>query len=96
MVTSDKPDIRWACANYALGHEECLDLQGYCFMDGTTGRMIQKDIKKFDETVELRVSRGKLRDWLSIGIEIQWGKKLVSYREDEEGVMVIFDDGTRC
>lgn len=65
-------------------------------MDGTTGRMIQKDIKKFDETVELRVSRGKLRDWLSIGIEIQWGKKLVSYREDEEGVMVIFDDGTRC
>ncbi|KAJ7130632.1 hypothetical protein C8R44DRAFT_66835 [Mycena epipterygia] len=94
IITSDKPDLRSTCANYTLGHEECLALQSSCFVDGTTGRMVQKETQKFEDVQELRVSRGKLRDWLAVGVDIKWGKNMSAFAEDEEGVTVQFSDGT--
>lgn len=43
---------------------------------------------------EVRVNRKKLREWLLIGISVEWGKKLVKYEEETEGVTAYFEDGT--
>ncbi|KAJ7446762.1 hypothetical protein FB451DRAFT_1291428 [Mycena latifolia] len=94
IITSDKPDLRSTCANYVLGHDECLAFQSSCFVDGTTGRMVQRDAKKFEDVLELRASRGRLRDWLAVGVDIKWGKNVSTFTEDEEGVTVEFSDGT--
>ncbi|CAG8713763.1 17454_t:CDS:2, partial [Gigaspora rosea] len=40
--------------------------------------------------------RNRLRDVLLEGVDIQWGKKCVGYEEsDDDGVWVLFEDGTR-
>ncbi|CAG8665361.1 25200_t:CDS:2 [Cetraspora pellucida] len=39
--------------------------------------------------------RNRLRDILLEGVDIQWGKKCVGYEESDDGVWVLFDDGTR-
>ncbi|KAJ7917498.1 hypothetical protein B0H13DRAFT_2441878 [Mycena leptocephala] len=94
VITSNKPDLRSTCANYALGHEECLSRQTSCLLDGTTGRMVKKNVTKFEDVLEYRVSRGKLREWLAIGVDIKWGKTVSAFTEDEEGVAVECSDGT--
>ncbi|CAG8795263.1 4516_t:CDS:2, partial [Dentiscutata erythropus] len=39
--------------------------------------------------------RNILRDVLLEGVDIQWGKKCVSYEESDGGIWVLFEDGTR-
>ncbi|CAG8598964.1 18812_t:CDS:2 [Racocetra fulgida] len=39
--------------------------------------------------------RNILRDVLSEGVDIQWGKKCVGYEESDDGVWALFEDGTR-
>ncbi|CAG8805436.1 8737_t:CDS:2, partial [Cetraspora pellucida] len=39
--------------------------------------------------------RNRLRDVLLGGVDIQWGKKCVGYEENDNGVWVLFEDGTR-
>ncbi|CAG8779128.1 18462_t:CDS:2, partial [Gigaspora rosea] len=39
--------------------------------------------------------RNRLRDVLLEGVDIQWGKKCIGYEESEDGVWVLFEDGTR-
>ncbi|KAF0531106.1 FAD/NADP-binding domain-containing protein [Gigaspora margarita] len=39
--------------------------------------------------------RNKLRDVLLEGVDIQWGKKCVGYEECDNGVWILFEDGTR-
>ncbi|CAG8810847.1 26732_t:CDS:2, partial [Racocetra persica] len=39
--------------------------------------------------------RNRLRDILLEGVDIQWGKKCVGYEESDDGVWVLFEDGTR-
>ncbi|CAG8725450.1 4165_t:CDS:2 [Cetraspora pellucida] len=39
--------------------------------------------------------RNILRDVLLEGVDIQWGKKCVGYEESDDGVWVLFEDGTR-
>ncbi|RIB01775.1 hypothetical protein C2G38_2126805 [Gigaspora rosea] len=39
--------------------------------------------------------RNVLRDVLSEGVDIQWGKKCVGYEESDDGVWALFADGTR-
>ncbi|KAF0432013.1 FAD/NADP-binding domain-containing protein [Gigaspora margarita] len=39
--------------------------------------------------------RNRLRDVLLEDVDIQWGKKCVGYEESDDGVWVLFEDGTR-
>ncbi|CAG8618155.1 5191_t:CDS:2, partial [Dentiscutata heterogama] len=39
--------------------------------------------------------RNRLRDVLLEGVDIQWGKKCIGYEESEDGVWVLFEDGTK-
>jgi 2-polyprenyl-6-methoxyphenol hydroxylase-like FAD-dependent oxidoreductase len=56
--------------------------------------MVKKNVTKFEDVLEYRVSRGKLREWLAIGVDIKWGKIVSAFTEDEEGVAVECSDGT--
>jgi len=47
-------------------------------MDGYTGEIVIKDAKKLESVKKLRINRHLLRDWLALGIEIQF----VCYEED--------------
>ena len=42
----------------------------------------------------MRAERHRLRDWLSTGIPIRWGKQVVAIDHDDAGVQVTFEDST--
>lgn len=42
----------------------------------------------------IHINRGRFRNWLLQGIDIQWNKELDVIEEREDGVTVIFKDGT--
>ncbi|KAJ6619890.1 hypothetical protein B0H10DRAFT_1127877 [Mycena sp. CBHHK59/15] len=67
------------CADYVLGHEECLALQSLCFVDGTTGSMMQKDAKKFENVLEFRASEGLA----CYRRRYKWGKSMTAFTEEE-------------
>lgn len=94
IPTEDKPPIRWCAANASLGLEDSHISEGTCFMDGYTGEVIQKGLRKFEGVKEVRVNRKKLREWLLIGVSVEWGKRFVRYEEDADGVTAYFEDGT--
>jgi flavin-dependent dehydrogenase len=102
IITSDKPDLKSACADYALGldkdgkgESESEGGESAVLLDGYTGEVALGGIKKFDDVQEYRVNRHRLRDWLSIGVEVNWGKRLVRFVEMEDWVEVMFEDGSR-
>lgn len=41
----------------------------------------------------MRVDRARLRRWLMTGLNPQWGKKFSHYREEDGGVVAVFEDG---
>lgn len=41
----------------------------------------------------MRVDRARLRKWLMTGLEVQWGKKLSHHREEDGGVVAVFEHG---
>lgn len=90
----DKPPIESCTINASLGLEKADESDGSCFMNGHTGVVIQKNLKKFQDVRELRVNRKNLRNWLLLGVPVQWGKKFVRYEEDADGVTAYFEDGT--
>lgn len=44
----------------------------------------------------LRINRGRFRDWLLSGIDVEWNKELELVEEHPDGVTVTFKDGTRA
>ena len=42
----------------------------------------------------VRAERHRLRSWLATNLKIQWGKRVSRVQEDDEGVVVFFEDGT--
>lgn len=95
IITDDKPSLKAACIDYALGEDVTVGGEGSCFMDGVSGEMLASAMKKFENVTEYRVNRTNMRGWLSIGVEVQWGKKFVKYIEDNGGVEVTFADGNK-
>ncbi|KAF3020137.1 hypothetical protein E8E14_008313 [Neopestalotiopsis sp. 37M] len=61
------------------------------FLDLETG------LPKFEAQLppSLRVSRLKLREILCQGIDINWGKSVVQWKEDDSGVIATLSDGTQ-
>jgi 2-polyprenyl-6-methoxyphenol hydroxylase-like FAD-dependent oxidoreductase len=65
-----------------------------------TGRFLFLDLKTAEPkyvippSKRLRIHRGRLRDLLSEGIEIQWGKNLMSITRTKDAVVAHFEDGT--
>lgn len=53
---------------------------------------------KFDTEVGtyLRIARSRLRDFLSQGIDIQWGKAVEGYEHSQDGVKVNLSDGSQA
>jgi hypothetical protein len=57
-----------------------------------------KDVYELSKISSLTIAvtyRDKLRDLLSENVPIQWGKKCIGYEEIQEGVWVLFEDGSR-
>jgi 2-polyprenyl-6-methoxyphenol hydroxylase-like FAD-dependent oxidoreductase len=68
-----------------------LPAQMGLYFPGRPGRMGVQDTP---EAPIVRAERHRLRDWLSTNIPIQWGKRVVSIDQNNEGVLVSFEDGT--
>ncbi|CAG8733715.1 12268_t:CDS:2, partial [Funneliformis mosseae] len=74
-----------------------FDLKGNLLL-----RSPSKQVKNFNEICKvpddfsLIISyRDRLRDILLEGVSVQWGKKCIGYEETNEGVKVVFDDGSQ-
>lgn len=85
-LPDDVPNLR-----EAAGHLKPLPL--------TSQAVFYMGPKKFmlEDTAEtpcLRVNRLQLREALTTGIEVQWGKEADKIVEDEDKVTVFFKDGT--
>ncbi|KAF9694159.1 hypothetical protein EKO04_007717 [Ascochyta lentis] len=56
-----------------------------------------KELVRFGPKVgnrQIRANRGRLRNWLMTNVSVQWGKRLSSYKEDADGVIACFQDGS--
>lgn len=54
-------------------------------------------IARFGDKAEhffIRVDRMKLRQWLLRDIKVTWSKTFTRFKQNEEGVMAFFEDGT--
>lgn len=61
------------------------------FINAKTGEIIAR----IPAVSSRRASRRKLRALFSRNLDINYGKKLVNYREDGKRITVIFEDGTQ-
>ncbi|UZO06279.1 uncharacterized protein OCT59_026608 [Rhizophagus irregularis] len=63
---------------------------------GSSNRVFQHQYLITITSSEMTVAyRDRLRDVLLENVPVQWGKKLVKYKETDEGVWINFDDGSR-
>ena len=82
-----------------------IEEHGISIIDHTGNLLFKPPVKIFKDVYEFsKISRGMsiavfyrdtLRDILSEDVPIQWGKKCIGYEEIQEGVWVIFEDGSR-
>jgi 2-polyprenyl-6-methoxyphenol hydroxylase-like FAD-dependent oxidoreductase len=83
-----------------------LDVEdhGISITDHTGNLLFQPRSKKFKDVYEFsKISgftlavcyRDRFRDILSEKVPIQWDKKCIGYEEIQDGVWVIFEDGSR-
>ncbi|KDQ21613.1 hypothetical protein BOTBODRAFT_168852 [Botryobasidium botryosum FD-172 SS1] len=87
----DKPPLSDIAVTHTFGK---TGSEGMILMNAYTGKVFAKDVTK--PGGHLRVSRAALRDWLSIGVDIQWDKRVVEWNTTEDGgVEVVLSDGTR-
>jgi 2-polyprenyl-6-methoxyphenol hydroxylase-like FAD-dependent oxidoreductase len=97
--------LRYTCATYCKTKDDllmCLKTNvdaslkpgegGFLLLNAATGEKVF-DVRP--QTRFYRVGRQKLRDLLSTGLDIRYGKKLESYQTTEDGEVVAkFKDGT--
>ncbi|KAI0007152.1 putative monooxygenase [Xylariaceae sp. FL0662B] len=57
-------------------------------------RGIRFGVEDTAEAPIIRANRFRFREWLSTRIPIQWGKKVKEVQDDENGVRLLFEDGT--
>ncbi|PYI02348.1 FAD/NAD(P)-binding domain-containing protein [Aspergillus sclerotiicarbonarius CBS 121057] len=84
------PDLRES-TNHLLPLS--LPAQISLYFPGREGRLGWEDSP---ELPVIRAERRRLRDWLSTNIPIQWGKRVRKVEHDDNGVAVVFEDGTRA
>src|SRR5581483_539692 len=79
------------------------EYQGISITDHTGSLLLKpnfKQVKNVYEVADLSEGfilayRDVLRDVLLEGVPVQWAKKCTGYEETEEGIWVLFDDGSR-
>ncbi|KAI7882917.1 FAD/NAD(P)-binding domain-containing protein [Lichtheimia hyalospora FSU 10163] len=66
----------------------------FALIDGASGKaFMQRGGPNLGAGV-YRVNRKRLRDWLAEGINVAWGKQFDHYTEEQDGIKVVFKDGT--
>ena len=81
------------------------EFHGICITDHTGNPLIQPPSKQVKDVYELgKISddysliityRDRLRDVLLEDVPVQWNKRCVGFEETEDGVLAIFEDGSR-
>lgn len=82
------PDLVSRLGTVQVDPSKVNDSGRFVFLDLSTG----KPRYETPPSPRLRVNRGKFRDLLLEGIDVQWGKSIDSFREIEDGIEVLFRD----
>ncbi|RGB42772.1 hypothetical protein C1646_750516 [Rhizophagus diaphanus] len=82
-----------------------LEYHGFSLADHTGSLLLRppsKQVKDIYEVANLTTSfsiiityRNRLRDVLLENVPVQWGKKCIGYEETDDGVWVLFEDGSK-
>ncbi|PKK72593.1 FAD/NAD(P)-binding domain-containing protein [Rhizophagus irregularis] len=82
-----------------------LEYHGFSLADHTGSLLLRppsKQVKDIYEIANLTTSfsiiityRNRLRDVLLENVPVQWGKKCIGYEETDDGVWVLFEDGSK-
>ncbi|CAB4409572.1 unnamed protein product [Rhizophagus irregularis] len=82
-----------------------LEYHGFSLADHTGSLLLRppsKQVKDIYEVANLTTSfsiiityRNRLRDVLLENVPVQWGKKCIGYEETNDGVWVLFEDGSK-
>jgi 2-polyprenyl-6-methoxyphenol hydroxylase-like FAD-dependent oxidoreductase len=91
LLPTDLGDIRVTSVNNGVP-----DLDVLALLNGSTGEHVASlgGVPITHPGFVLRVGRERLRDFLWAKITVSTGKKFSHYEEDEDGVVVFFEDGT--
>lgn len=78
----------------AVDPQHTVDGHKLVVFDGDTGEKIIEPVGGDVEMEVYRVNRGRFRQWLLEGLDVEWDKILDHYEVTESGVKVTFKDGT--
>ncbi|CAB4379165.1 unnamed protein product [Rhizophagus irregularis] len=80
-----------------------LEYHGFSLADHTGSLLLRPPTKQVKDIYEVANSnfsiiiayRDRLRDVLLENVPVQWGKKCIGYEETDDGVWVLFEDGSK-
>src|SRR6266542_2951315 len=82
-----------------------LEYHGFTLIDHTGKLLLRPPTRQVKDIYEMaNLSKGfsavityrdRLRDVLLENVPVHWGKKCIGYEEIEEGVLVLFEDGSK-
>ncbi|KAL1931856.1 hypothetical protein VTP01DRAFT_8912 [Rhizomucor pusillus] len=78
----------------AVDPQHTVDGHKLVVFDGDTGEKIIEPVGGDVEMEVYRVNRGRFRQWLLEGLDVEWDKILDHYEVTESGIKVTFKDGT--
>lgn len=91
LLPDDLDDLATSSPNFALKREDTFTI-----VDGPSHKVLGTTASKAmtSKAAGVFANRNKFRKILLKNLDIQYGKQLVSFQEDAEGVTVFFKDGT--
>ncbi|PKB92017.1 hypothetical protein RhiirA5_508423, partial [Rhizophagus irregularis] len=82
-----------------------LEYHGFSLADHTGSLLLKPPTKQVKDVYEVANTtnslstiityRDRLRDILLENVPVQWGKKCIGYEETDDGVWVLFEDGSK-